>query len=261
VAVFLSKTRTLNLVEQLSCRDELRSARAVALADAEGFISIVHALELTGQLQTGKILNGLGNYGAGLTPKANSSVFATDIPTLFPQYHCAFETLFLTLCQARNNAVHEGVYARTLTEHAVEVALILEDALVANASSVTHFMVRNVVEAKPWHPISYIRQTMLKNAFSYLPLWNEDSWWLIPDHLLARHVRAPYENKSELIERLQAKIADVAGKAVILPSGNCVGPTALLSDVLDQINERPLLVIDPDRKGALLGLLTASDVL
>jgi CBS domain-containing protein len=244
----------------LFCRDELRSARAMALADAEGFISVVHALELVGQLKSNMIMNGLGGYTEPLTVIARLSTLASDIPGALPQYHSTFDALFPVLCRARNDAVHQGVYARTLTEHAVEVSLILEDALMADASDVSHFMVRNVVEAKPWHSVSYVRQTMLKNAFSYLPLWHEETWWLIPDYLLARHIRAAL-NREDRINRLSTKISDIARHAMELPSAVCVEPKLSISGAVNKISESPLLVVDPHQKDTLLGLITASDIL
>ena len=54
---------------------------------------------------------------------------------------------------------------------------------------ISQFMVRNVVEAKQWHPISYVREQMLTNAFSYLPIRYQDLWKLIPDYSIARYLR------------------------------------------------------------------------
>jgi hypothetical protein len=42
-------------------RDQLRSARAVALADAEGFHAVIRVVELIGQ-QLGRNISGLGGY-------------------------------------------------------------------------------------------------------------------------------------------------------------------------------------------------------
>ncbi len=42
-----------------------------------------------------------------------------------------------------------------------------------DASKISEFMVRDVVETKPWHPISYVRLQMLKIAFSY-PFYTRD---------------------------------------------------------------------------------------
>jgi hypothetical protein len=42
-------------------RDQLRTARAVALADAEGFHAVIRVVELIGQ-QLGRNISGLGGY-------------------------------------------------------------------------------------------------------------------------------------------------------------------------------------------------------
>src|SRR3546814_6236082 len=77
-----------------------------------------------------------------------------------------------------------------LAGHAIEVTIILEDALMSDAACVSQFMVREVIQAELWQPISYVRQQMLKHAFSYVPIGYNDEWWLVPDCLLVRHLRA-----------------------------------------------------------------------
>ena len=62
-------------------------------------------------------------------------------------YHTSFCDLFDELKDARNDAVHQGAHARILTDHAVELAIILEDALMSKFSRVSQFMVRDVDEA------------------------------------------------------------------------------------------------------------------
>jgi hypothetical protein len=169
-------------------RDQLRSARAVALADAEGFHAVLRVVELIGQ-QLGKNISGLGRYKTMLSGLASASPLATDLPSQWPEYHTEFGALFDEMRQARNDAVHQGAYARTLTDHTVELSIILEDALMTDASKVSQFMVRNVVDAKPWHPVSYVRQQMLSHAFSYLPICHADAWKLIPEYAVARLLR------------------------------------------------------------------------
>jgi len=53
-------------------RDQLRSARDAALADAEGFQAVIHTLELMGQQMKGKVLD-LGKYENKLTCLADDS--------------------------------------------------------------------------------------------------------------------------------------------------------------------------------------------
>jgi hypothetical protein len=149
-------------------RDQLRSARATALADAEGFNAVLRVIELLGQ-QLGRNIKTLGHYKPMLSGLASVSPLAADLPSQWPGYYTSFSALYDEMKLARNDAVHQGAYARTLTDHAVELSIMLEDALMNEASKISQFMVRTVVDAKRWHPVSYVRQQMLTNAFSYLP--------------------------------------------------------------------------------------------
>ena len=151
-------------------RDQLRLARDTALADAEGFMAVIHTLELMGQQLTGSI-DDLGEYRKKLKCVAGLSSLSHKIVSKYPAYHTKFSVLYEELRRARNAAVHQGAYARILTDHAVNLAIILEDALMSQLSKVCQFMVRDVIEAKPWYPVSYARQQMLKHGFSYLPVW------------------------------------------------------------------------------------------
>ena len=85
--------------------------------------------------------------------------------------------------------MHQGAYARILTDHAVDITIILEDALMSELSKVSQFMVRDVVEAKPWQPVSFVRQQMLKHSFSYIPVRHKDTWKLISEHSVAQYLR------------------------------------------------------------------------
>jgi CBS-domain-containing membrane protein len=163
--------------------------------------------------------------------------------------------------QARNDAVHQGAYARTLTDHVVELSIILEDALMTDASKVSQFMVRNVVDAKPWHPVSYVRQQMLTHAFSYLPIWHADAWKFIPEYAVARFLRnAPSNGKRA--KRLAALVSDsVAESSLELLEARTVCPEMPIREALQFICERPVLVVDRIHADILVGLLTSSDIL
>jgi CBS-domain-containing membrane protein len=140
------------------------------------------------------------------------------------------------------------------------LSLILEDALMLNASKVAQFMVRDVTEAKAWHPISYIRQLMLTHAFSYLPLRDEETWKVVPDYSIARYLR-----KGEPKLR-NARLTNVTSEAVgsgdlKLLKAQVASPTTLIADIVADISEQPLLVVDQAHKDEIVGILTASDIL
>jgi len=170
--------------------------------------------------------------------------------------------------------MHQGAYARTLTGHAVELAIILEDALMSEPGNendvrseslraVSQFMVRDVVEAKPWQPISYVRQQMLKHAFSYLPIWIDNSWSLIPEHAVVRYLRG-IGRQEDRKKRLSASVSTAVTNGLRLVREEEIytaRPDAQVIEILRHIGERPILVVDPDRPQILVGLLTSSDLL
>jgi predicted transcriptional regulator len=254
------KPRAMESAQALFFRDQLRSARAMALADAEGFHALFRAFEMIGQKLDGKISIGIKGYKLAISHLASLSPLAAHLPSDWPGCHTGFGPLYDEMSQARNEAVHQGAYARTLTDHAVELSIILEDALMADASCVSQFMVRNVIEVSPWHPVSYVRQQMLTHAFSYIPILYDDSWKLIPEYSLAKHLRNSWGNVRRKRFATSVSEAVEAGDIELLKA-EIVGPGEPIAAILQLIGERPLLVIDSKHSDKLVGLLTASDVL
>lgn len=129
-------------------RDELRNARARSLSDAEGFHYIVTAMERLGAYMNGG--------GAGFRKCRQPFCALLDnagTQTAPPRSLVTpFDVLFELVRDNRNSAVHEGAYARHLTRHCAELALLLEDALMANTDQISDFMVREPVCVEPWQP-------------------------------------------------------------------------------------------------------------
>jgi hypothetical protein len=158
--------KELPLGSELNFRDALRSARAVALSDAEAFDAIVHVLEEIG-IQLARESKGLGVYIEHLVRYGDRSALAAD---------GRLATVLEHLRIARNDAVHVGAFARSLTQHAIEAALILEDALMSGTSRVADFMVPSPVCAHGWQTVGAVRQVFLSNSFSWLPIRVDDEW-------------------------------------------------------------------------------------
>lgn len=161
--------RVLLQEQCVSFRDQFREARTLAQRNAEDFEDLLFALERLGYFLcngTGKTLR---EYQDGLVGYAKSRSVLACPPPKGDSCRIPADILFNLVRDARNDALHQGAFARHLTTHATELAIILEDALMASATLVRDFMVRNPVEAKLWQPLSFIRQTMLANSFSYLP--------------------------------------------------------------------------------------------
>ena len=252
----------MDLEVALDFRDQLRAARAVALKDTESFEAVVFVIERIGVYLPGRI-DGLGKYLESIAEEARRSPLAETIPIQTRDWHTNFANLYRFVQHARNDALHEGAFARHLTSHAVELALILEDALMADAVSAHHFMVKEPVCARWWQPISSVRRSMLENSFSFLPVRSEvagDSGWkLVSDFSLARYLR-----DSKFNAQRNERLAKQLGKAVesgdieLVPVSTC-NPEEPISRVLEVSGGQPVLVVDS--KDELRGIITPFDIL
>lgn len=246
----------------LHFRNELREARAAALKDAEAFEQLIFVFERLGVFLTGSIKN-LRGYAEALVREASNSPLAEKIPKDLPDWHAPFSTLYEIVKTARNEAMHEGAYARHLTKNSTELSLILEDALMAGSFYARDFMVRDPVCANMWQPISAVRRAMLINSFSFLPIaLNSNShieWKLLSDYSVASYLRGVNSN-GERNRRLALKLSEaVKQKAIDLVDAKSCGPEAPVTDVLLKSQGRPVLVIGSKRE--LLGIITPFDVL
>ena len=73
--------------------------------------------------------------------------------------------------------------------------------------TVGDFMVRNPICAELWHPISFIRQALLANSFSFLPVRRDTKWHLISDLQIATYLGAAaagHERRQLLATKLEA---------------------------------------------------------
>jgi hypothetical protein len=164
----------------------------------------------------------------------------------------------------RNTAVHEGAYARHLASKSIELALLIESALSAEMSEIGDYMVSGVVTVAPWHPVSFARQTLLANSFSFLPIWVEHKgladWHLISDRALAKFVRNAGDAKAQ-VERLAMSLeVAIRGGELQLAKPLVCGPNVSVIEALEQGGDLPILVHGPQRD-FLLGIATAFDLL
>jgi hypothetical protein len=153
----------------------------------------------------------------------------------------------------------KGASARHLTGHAIELALILEDALrkpETETPVVSDYMVRNPVCAELWQPISLIRQQMLTGSFSFLPLQIEGKWWVVSDRAVAAYLGADW-NARKL--RLAKRLDEAETEKELKQEAKCLPGDISLEEAIEALKDSPLLVI---QKGAcLLGIVTAFDLL
>jgi hypothetical protein len=242
---------------ELHCRDQLRAARTAVLRDAEAFPELLFAFERLGALAT----------------KASAVLANIERPfwRLHPAHpwrdHSAYsstaESLFELVRRGRNEALHQGFFARHLAAHAVELSLIVEDGLVNGAERIGDLMVRTPVRAETWHPVSHVRHEMLLNSFSYLPLladgtWSlAKGWYLVSDLGISRFLRSAGGRERE--DRLLCSVQEATTKGLALEPAQIVRPDDSVSEVLESTNGRPFLVIEGDER--LVGIATPFDLL
>lgn len=245
----------------LHFRDQLRDARALALRDAEAFEDIVFVLERLGAYLHGR-MGDLGKYSDTICSVAAASPMAAEVPSKLPELHSSFKVRYELVRKARNAALHEGALARHLTVNSIELSLVLEEALMNGNLRAGDFMVRNPVCAYPWQPLSFIRQIMLVNSFSCLPVpiseGAETAWRIISDFGVAQYLRCNGEISMErLVQKLQQAVNE--GGLQLLPAKTC-SPDDKVQDVLRLSEGSPSLVLSSGDK-QLLGILTSFDLL
>jgi hypothetical protein len=229
---------------------QFREARGAALKDAEGFDEILFCLERLGLRLHGSVAS-LGIYREQLVPFAADSALANEIPEQWPAWHTPFASLYDELVSARNDAMHHGAFARLLTTHAVQLALVLEDIFMGKAAT-----------AEPWHPVSFARQLMLSNSYSCLPIYlGARGWVFLAESQVAKYLRSAPTN-TERKKRLASTVAAAVDAGGIgLLEAHTIGPDASIQEAVALLDGRPILVADPESPHDLIGILTAFDVL
>ena len=273
-------------------RNEFREARAAALKDAEGYQQILFVLERFGaymfeggcceEHEHSEESKGLGVYKECLIalvkkyhPLEKHRKNKPKWTSLYRDSHTAFGSLYEMVMHGRNDALHQGAFARTLTLHLVEVALFLEDTLMAIWSSkIKDYMVRNPVCAYAWQPVSFVRQMMLANSFSYIPVYmekkkapEEKAWHIIADYHITEYLRsADSDGRGKLLAK---SIEQAIGSGeMTIEEADTYHPDEIVQDVLERIKGKPVLVVKRnncdekrDNCDELLGIATAFDLM
>jgi len=242
---------------KVTLRDQLREARERAINDAEAYDELLSTFERLGCVLSGKVKT-LGAYREHILSLCEKSPLATVVPKQHRDWHIPASVLYELVRNARNDALHQGAFARHLTTHAIQLEIILEDALMREATQVGDFMVRDPVCAQFWQPLSFIRQQMLTNSFSYLPVLYEGKWCLVSDQSVARYLRANVQERdSRLAKTLQAAMESDGS---LLEEATCSHADVPINDVLLSCSQ-PILVCRRDEPKDLVGILTAFDLL
>lgn len=246
--------RQIKEKQSIFFREEFRNARTKAIEDAEGFQGILFAIEKLGSYL----------YPEGLGLKAFEPCIRklAENSDLLPSKQ-SFANLFDIVRDARNDALHQGAFARHLTQNAVRLSLILEDALEKileeRTLRVEDFMVSEVICADLWKPLAFIRQQMLANSFSYLPFFDEDKeeWFLISDYQLAKYLRSETEKKRK--NKLSELLKDVRNE-LELERADIISETDEIKKLL-KFDGKPVLVARDKKAKTLFGIITPFDIL
>ncbi len=249
---------------------ELRNARLSAQKDAEAFDELLFVFERLGCYLLKEAAT-LGRYKDRLLALAGKSALGGDLDAQFANWHSDKAALYKLVNHARNDAFHQGAGARHLTEHAIELALLFEDALMNDnddpMTKLREIMVRSPIVAEPWQPISFVRQVMLTNSFSTLPIYFEGEWWVITDAQVAAFLRDDPGNRPK---RLGMSVKDakrqwnsLLEKAAVEKPDRPIGEVA---KAFAKPNASPfILVLDKaetaKQSKELLGIVTAFDIL
>ena len=139
----------------------------------------------------------------------------------------------------------------------------------SGAYKVVDYMVRSPVYATLWQPVSFIRQQMLANSFTYLPFLNADGKWaLVSDYNVARYLRSRSNRNELLAKTLDDAISESDGLKTHLAKVRYAYVT--IEKVLDFFDGKPFLVVRTknesdllrtENENDLLGILTAFDLL
>jgi hypothetical protein len=245
--------------------NQLRSARLAALGDAEAFDGIIHVVERIGSYLSKERLGDLGKdgnlykYTKEIVDLSANSSMAMEPPDQFRVLLTPFGRLYELVRVARNDALHQGAFARHLTGHAIELAIVLEDALSNYLDPVvTDFMVRNPVCAELWQPVGFIRQQMLAYSYSYLPVFADDEWHVVSDVEIARFLGPDRKGDA----RRKGLASTLREASIPLINATFVDERTSLDEALERLSRSPVLLVKhPAEPRALLGMLTAFDLL
>jgi len=107
-----------------------------------------------------------------------------------------------------------GCFCETPGKPCRQAGIDIEDALMNGNDRIGDWMVPNPVCAELWQPVSFIRQTILENSFSYLPINTTPeavpAWRLISDLDVARYLRCS-ASAAEREERLVKPLTEALG--------------------------------------------------
>lgn len=256
--------RPLKDHECVHYRDEFRTARYAALADAESFTEICFALEAFGLRLLGR-QGDLGAYEDRIAAYALKSPVFNQLCKKPKAQFKSFDALYQIVRKARNDAMHTGAYARHATEAAIEMCIGLEEGLMAEVKpNVGNMMVKSPIAVEPWQPVAHARQMMLMHSFSFLPVRFQDAWWLVSEVGLAKFLNTNNRVKSERLG-LTIEEAHRDLELILIPPEQLLSSMHPVEHVLRdaRVKDGPTLwlIVEDDRPDHLAGVLSPFELM
>jgi len=244
--------------EALFFSKEFRDARARALADSEGWQSLIFVFERLAKFVTRCQRTTIG------TPEAAQVFFQIigrnqeDDPATNPHVKLLLQQVVV----GRNSEFHGGAAARRFARHCVEFSFLLEEGLKEimnkNLGSV---MSSPVISVETWQMLADLRRLMLENSFTWIPLRKDDVWRVVSDHALICYLRKnPEALKTKTVE---AALCEENGLVAPPLEIFYKGRETQNEELLVSLTARPVLVSSTNEPSAnrVIGIVTAFDLL
>ncbi len=162
--------------------------------------------------------------------------------------------------------MHTGAYARNAAHGAVQLSLMLEEGLMSKSTlTVADYMVTTPVCVEDWHTVGYVRQLMLANSFSYLPIFWNSKWHLISDMAMAAMLQ-PLSNaaRNTLATVRISEVLDCANSQLKLQLATTVKSDSLVETLLGSGHPGLWLVVNTEEGrelDQLIGVLSPFELM
>ncbi len=236
---------------------ELRNARSVALADAEGWQSLIFSFERLAKFITRDQWVTIGK------PRA-SDAFALVVERAHAgkfMDHDSFRLLLKQVVDGRNSEFHGGAAARRFAKHCVEFSFLLEEGLsnIMN-KDLGSVMSSPVVGIELWRMLADLRRLMLENSYTWIPLKTSDGWKVVSDHALVSYLREHQDAlKTQTVEQALSSTKLSTVELKLFGDKTEIGDSTLIKALAGG----PVLVCDGEELNAdrIVGIVTSFDLL
>ena len=251
----------LNRTIGVTLARELRMARLSALEDAEAFPALAATIE--------QVARHIHEYMGGNPKKGGLGDFKHRVFEWLDQQGdlAAPERaaqIYRRVQGGRNDAAHEGAYARSMTRDAINLALILENAFMCafDCKEIRDYMTPTPVQVEPWQSIRQVRRTMLHHSFSFLPIRWKKGWRVISDQEVARCLWSDGGPAKAMCLSQSVKCAVEKGWLSLTEPSLVVAPSGEVPKILKTLDGKTsgvILVVQSENE--LAGIATPFDLL